>query len=150
MTTPNPETAAPLDRVESGIRRLDYILKGGFLKGGTYNIIGPPGSGKTILGNQFCFNHVDRTEGRCVYMSLLVESYAKMLRHLASLEFFRPDVIPERINYVSGYATLKSEGSDALLDLIRGTLKEHRATLLVIDGMESLREFTEGEQTVKE
>lgn len=142
--------AGALDRVESGIPRLDYILKGGFLRGGTYNILGPPGSGKTILGNQFCFNHVARTGGRCVYMSLLVESYAKMLRHLASLEFFRDDVIPERINYVSGYAALKAEGPAGLLNLIRGTLAERQASLFVIDGMESLREFTEGEQQVKE
>src|SRR3712207_7564124 len=48
--------------VESGVPRLDYILQGGFLKGGTYTVLGPPGSGKTILGNQFCFNHVSRTD----------------------------------------------------------------------------------------
>src|SRR3954466_12473986 len=89
-----------LERVESGIPRLDYILKGGFLRGGAYTILGPPGSGKTILGNQFCFNHVARTDGRCVYMTLLVESVAKMLSHLSSLEFFRADIIPDRITYV--------------------------------------------------
>src|SRR5918998_579603 len=88
------------DRVESGIPRLDYILKGGFLTGGTYTILGPPGGGKTILGNQFCFNHVATTDGRCVYMTLLVESYAKMLRHLAPMSFFQPDYIPERIYYI--------------------------------------------------
>src|SRR4051812_42777574 len=107
------------DRVQSGIPRLDYILKGGFLRAGTYTVLGPPGSGKTILGNQFCFNHVSTTGGRCVYMTLLVESYTKMLRHLASLKFFRPDYIPERIYYVSGYPTLRGEGLEALLDLIR-------------------------------
>ena len=152
MTIPADPAAASgaLDRVESGIPRLDSILKGGFIRGGTYSILGPPGSGKTILGNQFCFNYALRAEGRCVYMSLLVESFSKMLRHLAPLEFFRPEAIPEQITYVSGYAALKAEGPDALLDLIRGTLKERQATLFVIDGMESLREFTDGEQHVKE
>ena len=87
----DPPPPGGLERIESGIPRLDYILKGGFLKGGTYSVIGPPGSGKTILGNQFCFNHVATSDGRCVYMSLLVESYAKMLRHMASLEFFRAE-----------------------------------------------------------
>ena len=33
------------ERVTSGIPRLDYILKGGLLKGGTYSVLGPPGSG---------------------------------------------------------------------------------------------------------
>src|SRR3954471_16989490 len=97
-------------RVESGIPRLDYILKGGVLQGGAYTILGPPGSGKTILGNQFCFNHVATTDGRCVYMTLLVESYAKMLRHLSTLEFYRADAIPDRIYYISGYQTLRKQG----------------------------------------
>ncbi|MHB1558440.1 MAG: ATPase domain-containing protein [Isosphaeraceae bacterium] len=145
-----PSALGVQDRVESGIPRLDYILKGGFLKGGTYIVLGPPGGGKTIMGNQFCFNHVAATDGRCVYLTLLVESVAKMLRHLAPLEFFRPEVIPERISYVSGYQALRSDGLDGLLALIRDTLREHRATLFVIDGMESLRQLAPGEQRVKE
>jgi circadian clock protein KaiC len=116
-------------RIESGIPRLDYILKGGFLKGGTYSVLGPPGSGKTIFGNQFC---------------------SKMLHHLQSLQFFNEDVIPERIYYVSGYSALRQNGSDALLAPIRETLRERKASLFVIDGMENLREFTNGEQQVKE
>lgn len=139
-----------LERVESGIPRLDYILKGGLLKGGTYTLLGPPGSGKTILGNQFCFYYVDRTQGRCVYLSLLVESHAKMLRHLASLKFFKPEYIPEHIYYVSGYTALRDGGLDALLNLIRDTLKERQATLFIVDGMESLRQFAQGEQAIKE
>src|SRR5947208_16153977 len=91
-----PERPA-LERVESGIPRLDYILKGGLLKGGTYNLLGPPGSGKTILGNQFCFNHVANTDGRCIYISLLVESHTKMLVHLSTLKFFKPEHIPDRV-----------------------------------------------------
>ncbi|MFO0961027.1 MAG: ATPase domain-containing protein [Isosphaeraceae bacterium] len=138
------------DRIESGIPRLDYILKGGFFRGGTYSIIGPPGSGKTILGNQFCFNHIGKADGRCVYMSLLVENHAKMLRHLATLRFFRPEEIPDHLYYVSGYSALREGGPGALLNLIRDTLRDRQATLFVIDGMESLREFARGEQQVKE
>jgi hypothetical protein len=46
-----------------------------------------------------------------------------MLGHLSSLEFFRPEVIPERIDYLSGYASLRKNGLGGLLDLIRDTLK---------------------------
>ncbi len=139
-----------LERVASRVPRLDYILKGGFLKGGTYTLMGPPGSGKTILGNQICFQHVGSGQGRCVYLSLLVESHAKMLRHLAPLKFFQLEHIPDRIYYVSGYGTLRDSGLDALLNLIRDTLKERQATLFIVDGMESLRQFAKGEQHIKE
>jgi circadian clock protein KaiC len=144
-----PVPANP-ERVQSGIPRLDYILKGGFLKGGTYTLLGPPGSGKTIMGNQFCFKHVAHTAGRAVYLSLLVESHAKMLQHLTSMRFFKPEHIPERIYYVSGYNALREGGPEQLLKLIRDTLRERQATLFVIDGMESLRQFARGEQQIKE
>lgn len=138
------------ERIESGIPRLDYILKGGFLKGGTYMLLGPPGSGKTMLGNQFCFNHVSAADGNCVYMSLLVESYAKMLRHLEPMTFFKAEYIPDNIYYVSGYPALKSGGASGLLNLIRDTLQQRKASLLVIDGMESIRQFAPDEQAIKE
>jgi circadian clock protein KaiC len=137
-------------RVQSGIPRLDYILRGGFFPGGTYTVMGPPGSGKTILGNQFCYNHAARSGGKCVYLTLLVESYDKMLRHMESLDFYKPEYVGERIVYVSGYPALRKDGADGLLALIRGLLTEHKPALLVIDGMESMREFAGGEQRVKE
>ncbi|HJT78893.1 MAG TPA: ATPase domain-containing protein, partial [Gemmataceae bacterium] len=142
--------AGSQDRVRSGIPRLDYILKGGFHKGGTYNLLGPPGSGKTVLGNQLCFHHAREPDGRCVYLSLLVESHTKMLAHMASLRFFNPEAVGDRIYYVSGYQQLRDGGPEALLHLIRATVQERKATVLVIDGMESLRHFAKGEQHVKE
>jgi circadian clock protein KaiC len=136
--------------VASGIRRLDYILRGGLLEGGTYAVLGPPGSGKTILGNQFCFNHATLNGGRCVYLSLLVESHAKMIRHLSSLDFFDANLIPDRIYYVSGYSALREGGPDALLALLRATLQDRKANLLVVDGLESIRQLGEGERRIKE
>lgn len=144
-----PEEEIP-GRVKSGIPRLDYILKGGFFTGGTYTVMGPPGSGKTILGNQFCFNLAARDARKCVYLTLLVESFDKMLRHMESLAFFNREYVSDRIQYVSGYPALKKDGPDGLLALIRGTLDEHKPTVFVIDGMESLRQFARGEQEVKE
>jgi circadian clock protein KaiC len=52
----DPQT--PLERVPTGIPGLDTVLRGGFLRAGIYIVRGEPGAGKTILGNQFCFNHV--------------------------------------------------------------------------------------------
>ena len=48
----------PLERVPTGIPGLDTVLRGGFLNASIYIVRGKPGAGKTIFGNQFCFNHV--------------------------------------------------------------------------------------------
>ena len=124
-----------LQRLESGASRLDYILKGGFVRGGTYTVMGPPGSGKTIFANQICFKHIERDSGRCIYFTLLAETHAKMIRHLETLTFFDPTCIPERLTYVSGYKTLKQGGLGGLLELVRNMIKETRPSVVVFDGI---------------
>jgi circadian clock protein KaiC len=71
MIKDDPEPA-PLDRIPSGVPGLDVILRGGFLRG-VYMVFGPPGAGKTILGNQVAFAHV-AAGGRAIFLTLLTES----------------------------------------------------------------------------
>lgn len=122
-----------LDRISTGIEGLDLLTGGGFLCGSAYIIQGPPGSGKTILANQFCYAHV-KSGGRALYMSLLAESSARMREYISRLEFFRADVVPESMQYVSGYSVLKREGRDGLLKLVQHEIARQRATVMVLDG----------------
>lgn len=133
----NSRPRQELERIQSGVERLDYILFGGFLKGGTYTVMGPPGSGKTIFGNQICFNHIKLSQGKCVYVTLLAESNGKMLTHMGTLNFFRPEVIPDNLFYVSGYRDLKTGHLRGLLEMIKKVIKERRASLLIIDGIQA-------------
>lgn len=48
---------AALSRLKSGVRNLDEILRGGLPEGSVAVIGGPPGSGKTILAQQICFQN---------------------------------------------------------------------------------------------
>jgi circadian clock protein KaiC len=132
--------AAQAERVESGIPRLDSILKGGFFRGGIYTLYGPPGAGKTIMANQLCFNHIARTGGKCVYVTVLAESHGKMIRHLGRLQFFDASVVGTRLKYMAGYQTLKDEGLEGLLRLLRHILMQEKPSILVIDGLESVEQ----------
>ena len=127
-------------RLTAGVPRLDYILKGGFFCGSTYVLMGPPGSGKTILANHIAYQHIAQAGGHCVYITLLVESHSKMMAHLASLEFYKPELVGKNIIYVSGYAALRDGGYQGLLELVRRTIREHDASILVMDGLESVHE----------
>jgi circadian clock protein KaiC len=137
-------------RVTSGIPRLDFILKGGLFQGGTYTLYGPPGAGKTILANQLCFNHIARTGKHCIYMTVLAESHAKMVRHLASLAFFDAAVVGRELKYIAAYQALRSDGLDGVLALVRSTLAHERPSILVIDGLESLEDAAGQRTRVKE
>jgi len=107
-----------LERFATGVAGLDAILSGGLLRGATYIVRGPPGAGKTILGNQICFHRVASGE-RALYVTLLAESHARMPAHLGSLEFFDPTPIAASLVYLSGYRALEQDGLTGLLDQVR-------------------------------
>ncbi len=135
-------------RLETGVPRLDFITKGGLIKGASYAILGPPGSGKTVLANQIAFFHV-KQGGRALYVTLLTESHGRMLENLEEMTFFDPGVIPGQISYLSGYRELETEGLKGLLELVRRAARQHQASLLVIDGMDAAREFARNDLSFK-
>jgi circadian clock protein KaiC len=127
------------ERVPTGITGLDTILRGGLFRGGIYIVRGHPGSGKTILGNQICFAHA-RAGGKATMVTLLAESHARMMLHLESMEFFDPDLAAQKIEYLSGFNVLESQGLRGVLDLLRRELKTKKSTLLIVDGLVAIRE----------
>lgn len=137
------------ERLESGIARLDDILKGGFLRNGLYVVYGPPGGGKTIFANQFCCNHIRLHKGHCLYFTLLTESHGKMVSHLKSMSFFDENFVGNELYFVSAYQTLKEHGASGLLELIRTTIRDRKPELLILDGLEGMDNFV-GSQEYKE
>ncbi|WP_225412508.1 ATPase domain-containing protein [Stigmatella hybrida] len=141
--------APSLQRIPSGVLGLDAILDGGFLQGGTYIIAGMPGTGKTILGNQVCFHHVAHG-GRVVYVTLLAETHGRLLAHLRGMAFFSEEPLASALHYVSAYRVLTSEGLPGLLELLRKLIREHRASMLVLDGLVSASASAPNELAFKE
>ena len=128
-----------LDRLPTGVPGLDTVLEGGLLRAGVYLIQGPPGAGKTILGNQMCFSHA-ASGGRAVYMTLLAESHTRMLAHMRRMRFFRTELIPDQVHYLSAFKVLEGEGLHGLLTVLRKTVTARSASLLVLDGLVSAEE----------
>ena len=130
---------AGIERLPSGVAGLDTILHGGFIRGGLYIIQGVPGAGKTILGNQICYNHVAGGNS-ALYVTLLAENHARMLLHLRPMHFFDPSVIPEALTYVSAFDILEEAGLKGLQTLLRQEAEARNATLLVLDGLVAAQE----------
>jgi circadian clock protein KaiC len=132
--------ARAIPRVETGVPGLDTVLCGGLFHGGVYIIEGDPGSGKTTLGNQICFNRATHGDST-VYITLLAEAHTRMISHLRGMEFFRPELIPSAIYYISAFKVLEQQGLDGLLKTISDAALQRKARFLVLDGLVSAEEF---------
>ena len=138
-----------LERIPSGVPGLDAILRGGFFRGGVYLVLAPPGSGKTILGNQICFRHV-AAGGRALFVTLLTESHARLITTLQTLAFFDPACVGASLSYVTGYQPLQKDKLKGLITFLRQVVLDHKATFLVIDGVVTAGAMAESELDTKE
>jgi circadian clock protein KaiC len=149
--TDNPtdtDGQAPLDRVPTGIPGLDTVLRGGFLKAGIYIVRGEPGAGKTILGNQFCFNHV-AARHRAIYVTLLAETHDRMMQHMQTMSFFDSTCIPDGLFFINGFRVLEEDGVKSFINLLRQEIRAHDASLLVLDGLIAAEEPSGSERDFK-
>ena len=128
-------------RVPTGVRGLDTITRGGLFREGIYIVVGRPGSGKTTLAHQVCFHHVSH-QGRVAYVTLLSESHARMVTQMKSMSFYDESKVGSSLVYMNGFSALEADGLDGLLKMLRATVREQKADLMVLDGVLSANAFS--------
>jgi circadian clock protein KaiC len=95
------------------------------------------------------FHHAQQGK-KMLILTLIAESHAKLLNHLANYAFFDESLIGNRIMVFSGYTTLATGGLRELLNLIATTLAEQKPDLFIIDGFRSVRESNSSEMILPE
>jgi circadian clock protein KaiC len=138
------------DRLSSGRRRLDDVLNGGLPLNAINMVIGVPGSGKTILSQQYVF-HNATIERPGLYFSTVSEPFDKILRYGQSLEFFDAAAVRERrVVYEDLGGVLVKDGLDGVLVTVGRFLKELRPGIVVIDSFKALHAFAKDEGDFRE
>ena len=97
------------DRLLSGNAQLDRVLGGGLPANAISLIMGLPGSGKTIVAQQYVFRN-GTPERPAVYFSTVSEPLEKILRFGQTLSFFDPKAIGTSIFYENLGDILSREG----------------------------------------
>lgn len=129
------------DRLSSGNRRLDELLHGGLLKNAINLIVGVPGSGKTILSQQFAFANATR-ESPALYLSTLSEPLDKIVRYSEGLDFFNHEALRDgRVMYQDLGPLLGERGLDDVLEEIDHMLREVRPGIVAIDSVRVFHAF---------
>jgi circadian clock protein KaiC len=137
-----------LRRFPTYVPGLDAILHGGLFHGGIYMLAGEPGAGKTLLANQICYGHV-KAGHKALYMTLLSETHARMLAALHSMSFYDAKHLGNRMQYIGGYQTLETGRLEGLLKLVRKELRQHQATVLVLDGLVTAHSYADSDNELK-
>jgi circadian clock protein KaiC len=128
------------ERFLSGDRHLDAVLGGGLPANALNMIIGLPGSGKTILAEQFLFHNAS-TERRGLYLSTVSEPLDKILRYGQRLDFFDAEAIGTSVFFEDLGASLSDGGLDEALRRTRSLITDYRPRVIVIDSFKALSDY---------
>ena len=145
--TPDPGQRTA-ERFETGVPNLDLVLGGGLLRGTIVMVIGPPGTGKTIVAQQIAFRAASRGEV-ALYFTGYSETHDKLLTHNRSLDYFSPDAIGSEIQ-MGSLPDLLAQGPADAMQAVIDTAQKQKAALVVLDGFRSIRGFLSDEQAAAE
>lgn len=134
-----------LERVKTGVKGLDNLVQGGFVKHSVNLVSGPPGTGKTIFGTQFV--HVGLQAGETTMFVTLEEGMAKVKQVMSQLNM-NPDMhieagklfifdLGESSNVTRDEHT-ESKSFPEMIEFINNILQFSKPTRIVIDSLPPL------------
>lgn len=130
------------ERVLSGEPRLDQVLGGGIPRNAIVVLMGWPGTGKTILAQQYLFNNANKQRPG-LFLTTASEPVEKVLRYGQSLDFFNSDAVGETVFYESLAGVLSEHGPEGMFDRIEHLIKERKPGILVIDSYKAIHTYAE-------
>jgi circadian clock protein KaiC len=136
------------DRLPSGSDRLDAVLGGGLPLNAIALIIGSPGTGKTMLAQQYLF-HNATAERPAIYLSTVSEPLEKILRYGQSLQYFDASALGSSVMYEDLGQTLNDVGLPSVLSRVTELIRQKRPGLIVIDSFKALQDYAPDAQTFR-
>jgi circadian clock protein KaiC len=131
-----------MERVASGVAGLDEVLGGGLPANAINLIVGLPGSGKTLLAEQYVFTNAT-VERPAVYLSTVSEPFEKLIRYGQGLSFFDTDAVGQRVFYEDVGAALLEGGLGAVIERVKDILNQYEPGTLVIDSFKPFASFAD-------
>jgi KaiC/GvpD/RAD55 family RecA-like ATPase len=133
------------ERLKTGVKGLDNLIQGGFVKTSVNLVSGPPGTGKTIFGTQFI--HEGLKNGETVMLVTLEEGMNKVKKVMNQLNMEPDKYIEQAKLFIFDLGETSTSSSDDLgesksfpemIDFINNILQVSKPTRIVIDSLPPL------------
>lgn len=129
------DAGVSMERVSSGIERMDTMLGGGYYRGASVLITGFPGTAKTTLSGAFAEAACRRGE-RTVFVSFDSDG-GEVVRNLTSVGIHLNRFVKNGLLRMISARTITGS-AETLLVRIKALAKEHDARCLIIDPVSTL------------
>jgi circadian clock protein KaiC len=126
-----------INRLPSGVSKLDDILGGGWPEYSFNLIVGEPGSGKTTLAHQFMFANAT-PERPALYFTVLGEPTLKMLRYQQQFAFFDAQKVNAVIQFANLTDAALTNDLGRVLEAIVAKIEEAAPKIVVVDSFRTL------------
>jgi circadian clock protein KaiC len=130
------------ERMTSGSGPLDLVLGGGMPRDAIILLVGAPGSGKTILAQQWVFANAS-PERPALYLSTVSEPLEKILRYGQTLSFFDARSVGRTVWYEDLGVTLRDHGLKGVLERLRDLIRERQPAIIVIDSFRAMHPYAD-------
>jgi circadian clock protein KaiC len=130
-----------LQRISTGIPGLDSLIEGGIPRGFTVLVAGNPGTGKTILTSHFLHDGLKAGEST-VYVSFS-ESKEQFYANVERIGMDFNEFEKQSKFVFLDFALINKEGMRDALDEVLATIKEIKATRLVVDSFSAISQAYE-------
>lgn len=124
-------------KLPTGVPGLDEVLGGGLPELSFNLIAGPPGGGKTTLAHQIMFATAS-PDRPALFVTILGEPPAKMLRYQQQFSFFDPTKIPDSVRFLHLGDELQSHGLEQVLGRIVAEVEATSPKLVFVDSFRAV------------
>ena len=126
-----------IERLPSGVSKLDDILGGGWPEFSFNLVVGEPGSGKTTLAHQFMFANASE-ERPALYFTVLGEPTIKMLRYQQQFSFFDMSKVNRTIHFANLTDEALANDLDRVLAAIVAKVDAIGPRIVIVDSFRTL------------
>lgn len=127
-----------MERLKTGIPGLDQVLKGGIPRHSTLLIVGPYGSGKTVLCQNIFFNFNRDSGLNVLYLSTISEPQNKLVRYQQQFSFFNFETFMDSVIYQDIGSIIRTKGIKRTLEIIDELVEQLQPALLAIDSLNAI------------